>query len=146
MKLNIGCGFKKLDGYINIDENEKWSPDIVRDVNKGLPFSDNTIDEIYSNHFVEHLEDLVWFMQECHRVLKTNGRFIATFPPFPDIRIFSSPFHKRVLTRETFRFFTPGYDSNETAKLDFHFKWISEKAQEYNEHTVDYTVILEPIK
>jgi len=29
MKLNIGCGYKKLEGFVNIDKAVEVSPDMV---------------------------------------------------------------------------------------------------------------------
>ena len=48
MKLNIGCGKKILNGYINLDVVKLPGVDIVHDLNKyPWPFKDNYFDEIY---------------------------------------------------------------------------------------------------
>lgn len=75
MKLNIGCGRRKRKDYINIDINKKFHPNISTDVTKGLPFEDNSIQQILVIHFLEHLFyiQVEPFLNECYRVLKHEG-------------------------------------------------------------------------
>lgn len=80
IKINLGCGRKHLEGYINIDINPNVCPDIIRDLNKGLPFSDNSIDEVVCLHFLEHVKDIQFTMYEIWRVLKDKGRLMAVVP------------------------------------------------------------------
>jgi len=54
IKLNIGCGNKKLDGFINIDIREDVRPDIVLDVSYLDGIKDGTIDYILASHVLEH--------------------------------------------------------------------------------------------
>lgn len=72
-KLNLGCGKQKLEGYIGIDIKD-YGQEIVRDITRGLPFDDNSVDEIFASHFFEHLsgEDVIFVLEECYRVLKPN--------------------------------------------------------------------------
>lgn len=71
--LNVGCGDKPLDGFVNIDRGGR--PDLRRDVVRGLPFRDESVDAVYSEHFLEHLgrADGLRFLRECRRVLKPGG-------------------------------------------------------------------------
>jgi len=71
--LNIGCGNCKLDGFINIDLEP--TADMQLDVRNGLPFDDDSVNGIYSEHFIEHLtqSEAVAFLRECRRVLKYKG-------------------------------------------------------------------------
>ena len=34
MKLNLGCGRKKLEGFVNIDISDYCEPDMVMDLSK----------------------------------------------------------------------------------------------------------------
>lgn len=87
MKLNLGSGTKKLEGYINIDNNANLKPDMICDLEKQLPFNDYTIDEILLDNVVEHLNaDLVKLIVECKRILKPNGRLIIICPNCFDLR------------------------------------------------------------
>jgi len=66
-KLNIGCGRDILQDYINIDYRELPGVDVVASVDK-LPFKNNTVQEIYLSHVLEHFTEtraknllLYWF-------------------------------------------------------------------------------------
>ena len=85
MKLDIGCGNnKKSPEYVGIDSNKA---DIILDVCKQpLPFGNNSIEEIYSRHTIEHLSDFDFFLNECHRVLKPSGLLHLEYPHFTDYR------------------------------------------------------------
>jgi predicted SAM-dependent methyltransferase len=52
-----------------------------------LPFKNNTIDYIYSEHFFEHLflDESLSLFKECYRILKCNG-VIRTCVPDADLR------------------------------------------------------------
>lgn len=81
-KLNLGSGTKYLKGYINLDFEPSLNPDIVCDLDKGLPFPDNSIDEVYSEHLLEHVKDILFVLKEIKRVLKPNGIFKSRVPHF----------------------------------------------------------------
>jgi predicted SAM-dependent methyltransferase len=80
MKLNLGCGDLLLEGFINCDLFNS-SADIKCDVKK-LPFEDNSIEEIYSSHVIEHFNFFEAFevLKEWKRVLKENGWLIIETP------------------------------------------------------------------
>lgn len=79
MKLNLGCGKRKLDGYVNVDIS--GNPDIKSDL-RSLPFEDNYADEILSVHVIEHF--YAWeapsLLKEWLRVLKPKGKMILECP------------------------------------------------------------------
>ena len=82
MKLNLGCGKDIRPDYVNMDIID-YGQEIVRDVLRGIPFSDNTFDEVYTSHFMEHIrtgEDLFFVLGEIWRVLKPGGIFIIRVP------------------------------------------------------------------
>ena len=84
MKLNIGCGDNKLEGYVNIDIDESLKPDLVCDVTYGLPYEEGEVEEVLLYHTIEHLPKFQHqiIYQEVHRVLKPDGLFIMSFPEF----------------------------------------------------------------
>jgi len=73
LKLDLGCGSFKRVGFVGIDLQP--GADIQWDIRWGLPFEDNSVTEIRSDHFFEHLElsDLVYVLRECKRVLVPGG-------------------------------------------------------------------------
>lgn len=93
VKINIGCGLSGIPGWHNIDNSPTiplsripfarrflklpdWPRDVRRyDVRKGLPYSDASVQYIYSSHTFEHFtwdESLV-IARECFRVLVPGG-------------------------------------------------------------------------
>lgn len=84
MKLNIGSGENKLEGYINIDFDVRFKPDLVLDIREGLPYKDNEVDEIISTHLIEHIEYPLWLpmFREFQRVLKPEGKLLLEYPEF----------------------------------------------------------------
>lgn len=86
-KLNFGCNQWKLKGFINIDKDEKVKPDIVMDIKCPLQWEDNSIDEIYCGHFIEHLniDEALDLIKECYRILKPTGQVIFTIPDYQKI-------------------------------------------------------------
>lgn len=81
IKLNLGCGDKKKEGFIGIDIEDNGQ-DIIWNITEGLPFPDDSVEEIYSCHLLEHLDEdeIVDLFREIYRVLKPGGMFEARLP------------------------------------------------------------------
>ena len=74
MKLDLGCGPYKKQGYIGVDKFPYPNVDCICDIDKGLPqFKDNSVDEIYTSHFLEHTQNFEFVMEEIWRVMKPHG-------------------------------------------------------------------------
>lgn len=79
MRLNIGAGGKRIEGWLSIDL--AGDPDIVSDV-RTLPLDDNVADEAMAIHVLEHLYrwDAPAAIAEWLRVLKPGGRMAIEVP------------------------------------------------------------------
>jgi len=53
IKLNLGCGHRKMHGFINVDVREDLKPDVVANVTK-IHEVYNNVDLIYACHVLEH--------------------------------------------------------------------------------------------
>lgn len=73
MKLNLGCGWKYFEGWINCDLYAD-KVDVRCDV-RALPFDDNSADEAVFSHCIEHVtrEEGLKSLREIHRVLRPGG-------------------------------------------------------------------------
>jgi len=82
IKLNIGCGNKKYDTYINIDIDPKYEPDIITSATNLSMFCDESVSEILAYHLIEHLtfNEVETALKEWNRVLKTGGKLILELP------------------------------------------------------------------
>lgn len=86
-KVNFGCGPDLLDGYENYDKEV--------DLNKKLPFKDNSIDEIVVYHVLEHILDKEFTMNEFERILKPKGELKIKLPIFAPMVNHKTMLHPR---------------------------------------------------
>lgn len=113
--LEIGSGDKKgVDNWFTIDMSDHC--DIKCDVTEGLPFPDNSISKIYSEHFLEHLtyKEGQIFLIESLRVLKPEGDFLISVP---NARLWIEAY----LSNKNENTIRCGYEPafNNTTKIDF---------------------------
>jgi predicted SAM-dependent methyltransferase len=89
MKLNLGCGLKRLEGYINIDSRREVNPDIISRV-QDLEFGKETISEIYACHILEHLTitDAGNLLLKCFNWLRPNGELYISVPDLQGVSRF----------------------------------------------------------
>jgi len=76
LKLNIGSGPYGREGWVNIDAFPAPGVNCIYDCRKHLPFPNQSVSAIFSEHFVEHIdytEELPYFLSECYRVLEPGG-------------------------------------------------------------------------
>ncbi len=74
--VNVGAGDKGKPGWVNIDVVKAPGINCLYDCRKKLPFPDDSVKGIFSEHFFEHLdytEEVPCFLSECHRVLRPGG-------------------------------------------------------------------------
>jgi len=109
IKLNLGCGDKKIDGYVNIDMRPECCPDEVCNIGAmGLRYPDSSVDEVRAFDFLEHIEmiDCVFVIREIYRVLRHGGRF-EHFTPSTDGRgAFMDLTHRSFWNINTWLYFT----------------------------------------
>jgi ubiquinone/menaquinone biosynthesis C-methylase UbiE len=141
--IEMGIGDSKHDkNSIGIDLIDSEAVDIVADLNDGLGFlSDNSVDIVYSSHFLEHVDDIGRLMNEIHRILKNGGKKIGLVPHFSNPYYYSDFTHKTPFGLYSFSYFTkqqpfrrkvPGFYSQVNFKINkvriiFYspFKWIN---------------------
>ncbi len=81
LKLNIGCGAKRKEGWVNVDLHP--AADVKTDARRKLPFRSGLAAVIYSEHFFEHLEypeEATLFLSESFRLLEPGGLFSVGVP------------------------------------------------------------------
>ncbi len=109
VKVNLGSGFPGLPGWLNYDNSPvmlaakfprllklavrlrvlppkwlevKWPPIIRHDCRKGIPLADNSVDCVFTSHFLEHIRrpEAARVLKESLRVLKPGGRIRVVVP------------------------------------------------------------------
>ena len=97
--LDVGCGTAKTPGAVGIDFNPATAADIVHDLNQyPWPLQDNAFDRIVCNHIVEHVTDLIRFMEEIHRVGRPGALVEIVTPHFSSRFSYTDPTHLRHLS------------------------------------------------
>jgi predicted SAM-dependent methyltransferase len=75
LRVNLGCGYKPLDGWLNLDMARGEQVDIVWNLLCGLPFASDSCEVIFGEHVIEHVlkTDAGRLLAECYRVLQPGG-------------------------------------------------------------------------
>ena len=109
MKLNLGCGFLKLKGYTNVDNQQICDPDLCFNLEDIWPLDENSVDEIVLHHTLEHLgqtiETFFQVMKEMYRVSKDEAVWKITVPHYNSDIFHIDPTHVRKIAPMTMRMF-----------------------------------------
>jgi SAM-dependent methyltransferase len=111
MKLNIGSGHKRYDGFLNVDDDPLVNPDFIVNLEEAkLPFEDNSVEEIKAHHILEHIGDgFIPLIQEFYRICK-HGAIIDIVAPHHNHEVFyGDPTHKRPITVNGMYLFSKKY-------------------------------------
>jgi hypothetical protein len=96
LRLNLGCGMRRLPGYYNVDHVLLPGVDILANLEE--PFSelpDDCVEAIYCRHTLEHVSRLLELVAEMHRVTEDGGRLELIVPHFSNPYGYSDPTHVR---------------------------------------------------
>jgi len=100
-KIDLGCGSKKREGYFGFDFCQLPGVDHVCDLTKGIPLPDNCVGEIYSSHFLEHIDPLQPILHEIVRVCRDRAR-LELWVPCARNDMALCPGHKYALSETVF--------------------------------------------
>jgi predicted SAM-dependent methyltransferase len=109
-KLNMGCGFKKLDDHWNVDIEKKCNPDQILDFEiTPWPYADNFFEKITADNILEHLgQDPKVFtniIKEMYRVSKNGAEWFINVPHHRCDLFWDDYTHVRPLSAKTFKMF-----------------------------------------
>jgi predicted SAM-dependent methyltransferase len=123
LKLNLGCGPNRKDGWVNVDLFHSRA-DLQLDLRAPWPFPDNSVSYIYSEHLFEHFEfhvEVPHFLREALRVLEPGGFFDVAVPDtVPLLKSYgdpSAPYWSIALARG----FHPGCQT-QLERINYHFR------------------------
>ncbi len=129
MKINLGCGQNVKKGYVGVDIVDHsiiypLGQFIKTNLFKEMPFNDNSIEEVYAAHFIEHIpqDKVIWFFNEVYRILIPDGIFEIIVPPTqgPDGKAcrgaFADPTHRSYWNDMSFRYFDMSWKGNWLSK------------------------------
>lgn len=74
MKVELGCGNNKKEGFYGLDIQRGPQVDLVINIEETkLPFDNDSVDYLYSSHTFEHLTHYPFVLQEILRVCKHDA-------------------------------------------------------------------------
>lgn len=116
VKLEFGAGENRgISGWTYVDVNEKC--DLTLDLTQPIPIPNDSVQEIYSSHLLEHFEypQLLVFLAEALRILRPRGLFNAAVP---NAEIFLDAYRTpENFDPEMFCCYQPAYYGN--SRIDF---------------------------
>lgn len=109
-KINLGCGDKKLEGYLNVDISDRCHPDVVHDIRDVFPHDWKNIDRIEMDNIAEHIEatEFIRVVNNCWTILRKGGELWIRVPELREDNLmpcFSDPTHVNYFTDQTFGYY-----------------------------------------
>ena len=109
LKLNLGCGEKRLYDHINVDKY--GNPDIKHDLESfPWPWETNSVSDIVLIHVLEHLgkdvEIYFGIFKEMYRICNHGAKIKIIVPHFRHQFFYDDPTHVRVVTPLSLQLFS----------------------------------------
>lgn len=107
IELELGCGNRKRKREaVGIDIQDYPDVDIVGDIYEALAsFPSQSVDAVYSYHFIEHIPNVPKLLSELARIVKPNGYVEFVAPHFSNSYFYSDPTHRNFFGLYTFCYF-----------------------------------------
>lgn len=106
LKIDLGSGGCKQEGFIGVDRFPLENVDVVADLDGRLPFDSDSVDLVYASHSLEHVRDLMATMREVYRICK-DGAQICIVAPYNEQKLnLANPYHICVFNEHTPRYWT----------------------------------------
>lgn len=105
--LELGCGERrKRRDALGIDHRDLPEVDLVGDIFEVLgKLPDDSVSEVVSSHFLEHIGDLPRLFGELARVVQEGGRVESVVPHFSNPYFYSDYTHVRPFGLYSFSYF-----------------------------------------
>ncbi len=112
LRLDLGCGMRKREGFTGVDRRTFPGVDIVTDLAVyPWPFADKSVDEVNCSHLVEHLDhnrhnpERVRFFNELYRIMKPGAKAQITTPHWASSRAYGDFTHADCPVTEFFYYY-----------------------------------------
>jgi SAM-dependent methyltransferase len=142
VKLDLGCGPNKREGFLGVDCRFIPGVDRICDLSKtpwtlrywktykngksaivpgDTPLEDDSVDEVYASHLVEHLTwpERVHFFNELHRVLKAGAKATIVIPHWASSRFYGDPTHKEPMSEFAFYYLLKSWRDANAPHTDY---------------------------
>jgi SAM-dependent methyltransferase len=109
-KINLGCGPSKKAGYLNVDQEGSYKPEIVLNLNSDWPFKTNYFREVIAEQIVEHIVDVPRFINSVHDILRPGGLFDFSVPYWSGQWATGDPTHIHFFNEDSFNAWTVWFE------------------------------------
>lgn len=82
IKIDVGGGIYPKEGFINCDMLDDPIVDVRADFSMGIPLPDDFVDELYSSHCLEHVQDVSILIRDIARVCRVGASVTIKVPHF----------------------------------------------------------------
>ena len=153
LKLDLGCGKNKREGFHGVDSRAFDKVDTVADLTKRWPWGDASVEEVHCSHMIEHLSasERIHFVNELYRVLIVGGKATIIVPHWASNRAYGDLTHQWPPVSEMwFYYLDPKWREvnaphNDQYTCDFNVTWgyllhpeITVRSQEYQQHALQF--------
>lgn len=125
MKIDIGQGRKCREGYEGVDKKD-YGQKYKFNLEEEWELKDDSVEEVFSSHCLEHIRNINFFMKELYRVCRKDAMITIVVPFYIWGGAYVDPSHCRFFTLQTFHYFTKDY----AEKVDYDM-----------EHDYDFEII-----
>ena len=96
LKLDLGCGKNKREGFHGVDVRAFDGVDTVLDLTQPWPWRESSVAEAHASHFIEHLTgpQRIHVANELYRVLQPNGTCQVIVPHWASCRAYGDLTHQ----------------------------------------------------
>jgi hypothetical protein len=112
IKLDLGCGAAKQQGFVGVDQRDLPGVDIVWDLNNiPWPLPAGCVGLTMCSHIVEHISrennGFIKFMDEIWRVSQDGAQLMIATPYASSTWFYQDPTHVNPCNENTFLYFDP---------------------------------------
>jgi hypothetical protein len=128
LKLDLGCGANKKEGYIGVDKYNFQGVDIILDLGKeDWPWENESIDEVNCTNLINHLTNFenkherIHFFNELYRVIKKESKVNLSIPHWCSMRYYGDPTNCEPFSELGFFYLNEEWRKNNAPHTDI--KW-----------------------
>jgi hypothetical protein len=96
LRLDLGCGKSKKEGFLGVDRRKFEGVDVVADLNGPWPWADSSVEEVHMSHILEHFTGIqrVHIFNEMHRVMQAGAKATIITPHWASNRAYGDFTHQ----------------------------------------------------
>ena len=112
IKLDLGCGESRQEGFVGLDRRKCKNVDIVHDIEKfPFPLPAGCCTMILCSHLIEHIDPskMIDLFDELWRILEEKGQLLISMPYGASYGFQQDPTHKNMCNEATWTYYDPDH-------------------------------------